>query len=65
MISESLEVNQVFSTDAFREGKIRALEILYKDFLGAQKHGLKVIPTKDLLDIIRTLILNLERSDIH
>jgi hypothetical protein len=52
--SQSLEGN------LYLEGKLDALRILYQEYLEAQIRGVKVVPTNELLAVIRTLILNLE-----
>jgi len=54
---------QVPDTD-FIDGKLSALQILYESYLEMEIKGVKVLSVKELLQTIRTLILNLERRDL-
>ena len=47
----------------FQEGKLSALRVLYESFSEMEIKAIKAISTRDLLQVIRTLILNLERRD--
>ena len=50
------------SNQNYHEGKLDALRILYQEYLEAQLRGVRVVLTNELLEVIRTLILNLEES---
>ena len=49
--------------DDFRDGKVTALRILYESYLEMEIRGVKFLSVREFLQTIRTLILNLERSD--
>jgi hypothetical protein len=53
------ETESSFTKIIYVEGKLSALQILYKEYLEAQLRGVKNIPTSELLKVIRTIILNL------
>ena len=46
----------------FQEGKLSALHILFEEYLELQIKGVKVLSIDELLQTIRTLILNLEKQ---
>ena len=60
IIDNSLST-QIPDTD-FLEGKISALHILFETYLDLQIKGVKVLSIEELLQTIRTLILNLEKQ---
>ena len=53
----------VITKSDFQEGKLSALRILHESFSEMEIKAIKAISTRDLLQVIRTLILNLERRD--
>jgi len=53
---------QSLEGNPFLEGKLTALRILYQEYLEAQLLGVKFLSVEELLQVIRTLILNLEES---
>ena len=48
--------------DDFLEGKLSALHILFETYLELEIKGVKVLSIEELLQTIRTLILNLEKQ---
>ena len=58
-----IDNSQIYVTlDKFREGKITALQILYETYLDIETKGVKALSIEELLQTIRTLILNLEKQ---
>jgi len=47
----------------FIDGKLSALQILHESYLELEIKGVQFLSVRELLQTIRTLILNLERSD--
>ena len=57
----NLPSTQIPDSD-FLEGKLSALHILFETYLDLQIKGVKVLSIEELLQTIRTLILNLEKQ---
>ena len=55
--------SETITKSDFQEGKLSALRILFESFSEMEIKSIKAISTRDLLQLIRTLILNIERSD--
>ena len=56
---ENLE-SKSFLKDNFLDGKLSALHILFDSYIELQIKGTNYVPIEELLQTIRTLILNLE-----
>jgi len=62
-IIDNSQVSVLPDTD-FIDGKRSALHILFESYLELQIKGVHYLSIEELLQTIRTLILNLERSDL-
>ena len=51
-----------FQQDNFLDGKLSALHILFETYLEMQVKGVRLLSLEELLNTIRTLILNLEKQ---
>ena len=54
----------LFPNDAYRYGKIDALQILYDFYLDRGARGVVYLTIDDLLKVINTLILNLKTKEV-
>ena len=64
-MASTIDNSQTQVTDSdFTTGKLTALHILLESYQEMEIKGVRFLSIEELLQTIRTLILNLERSDL-
>ena len=61
-ITDNQQIIKTVQDNEFLEGKLNALHILFESYLELQIKDVKVLSTEEVLQTIRTLILNLEKQ---